>query len=116
MSSPPALQNLEIYRGTDHSAGYIFSNEAADGTVTPLNLNGATILAQVWDKERKYKYADFEVTYTDRPAGEFFLKLPDTVTLHLPDIAYYDVVLLNTGADREPYVRGVITTLMGYSR
>ena len=116
MSSPPALQNLEIYRGTDYSAGYILSNEASDGTITPLNLNGATILAQVWDEDREYKYADFAVTYIDRPNGEFNLKLSDDLTLHFPDVAFYDVVLVNTGADREPYVKGKITTLMGYSR
>ena len=116
MSSPPALNNIEVYRGTDYSSGYIFQNEASDGTITPLNLNGATILAQAWDEEREFKYADFAVTYTDRPNGEFSIALSDDLTLHFPDVAYYDVVLVSTGGIRETYVKGKITTLMGYSR
>lgn len=116
MSSPPAIENLEFYRGTDWTSTYIFANEDASGNVTPHNLNGQTILAQAWDKNRTYKYADFAVTYTDRPNGEFSLKITDDLTLQFPDIAYYDVVLVSTGGDRETYVKGKINTLMGYSR
>ena len=116
MSSPPAIENLELYRGSDWSSGYIFASEAADGTVTPDNLGGKTILAQAWDKNRTFKYADFAVDYTDRPNGEFVLSLTDDLTLQFPDTAYYDVVLVNANGIREPYVKGKITTLMLYSR
>ncbi len=116
MSSPPAIENLELYRGIDWSSGYIFASEDANGTVTPDNLQGKTIIAQAWDKDRTFKYADFAVDYTDRPNGEFSLSLTDDLTLQFPDTAYYDVVLINANGIRESYVKGEITTLMGYSR
>ena len=116
MSTPPVIHNLEVYKATDWGYSYVFSSEAADGTVTPTNLNGATILAQAWDEERDFKYADFGVTYDDRVNGQFSLALTDDQTAHFPDELYYDVVLIQSGGDRETYIKGKIKTNMGYSR
>lgn len=116
MSTPPVIHDLEVYRATDWGFSYVFSSEAADGTVTPTDLGGATILAQAWDEERDFKYADFGVVYNDRTNGKFSLKLTDEQTVHFPDELYYDVVLINTGGDRETYIKGKIKTNMGYSR
>ena len=116
MSTPPVIHDLEIYRATDWGFSYVFSSEAADGTVTPTNLNGASILAQAWDEDRDFKYADFGVTYDNRANGEFSLALTDEQTVHFPDELNSDVVLLESGGNRETYIKGKIKTNMGYSR
>ena len=114
--SDPVIFDFKVWRGNDWSYNFVFSSEAADGTETPTNLNGSTLLAQAWDEERDFKYADFVITYIDRTAGSFSLKLTDDQTVNFPNELYYDVVLLNSAQDREPYITGKITTQMGYSR
>ena len=114
--SDPVIHDFKVYRGNDWSYSYVFSSEAADGTETPTDLNGASILAEAWDFEREHKYASFVITYIDRTAGSFSLALTDDMTVNFPDKLYYDVVLLSTGGIREPYITGEITTKMGYSR
>ena len=116
MAISPALRNFILQRGSDWSEQYIFKSTQTDGSEVPMDLSGSSVLAQAWDEEREFKYADFAVTYTDRPNGEFSIALSDDLTLHFPDVAYYDVVLVSTGGIRETYVKGKITTLMGYSR
>lgn len=114
--SDPVIFDFKVYRGNDWGYNFVFSSEATDGTETPTNLNGSTILAEAWDFEREHKYASFVITYIDKTAGSFRLALTDDQTVNFPDELHYDVVLLNPSQDREPYITGKITTKMGYSR
>ena len=116
MSSPPALQNLEIYRATDWNQEYLFENEQADGSFTAMDLAGFTIESEAWDEERDYKFADFAVAYTDRANGKFKLSLTDDQTVNFPDELYYDVMLTNTNGLKEYYVEGKITVSQSYTR
>ena len=101
MSSPPALQNLEIYRATDWFQEYILETEQTDGSFTAMDLAGFTITSQAWDEERDYKFAAYVVGYQ---------------TVDFPDELYYDVVVTNTTGEKETYVKGKIKVLQGYTR
>ena len=95
--------HTELFRITD-------SNDAA------VNLTGFTVAAQVWNKERTGKYADFTVAYTNRTNGEFSLSLTHIETLQFtPDELSYDVLLLNPSGKREYYIEGNIFVSEGYT-
>jgi len=95
--------HTELFRITD-------SNDAA------VNLTGFTVAAQVWNKERTGKYADFTVAYTNRTNGEFSLSLTHVQTLQFtPNELSYDVLLLNPSGKREYYIEGTIFVSEGYT-
>ncbi len=95
--------HTELFRITD-------SNDAA------VNLTGFTVAAQVWNKERTGKYADFTVAYTNRTNGEFSISLSHVQTLQFtPNELSYDVLLLNGSGKREYYVEGTIFVSEGYT-
>ena len=95
--------HTELFRITD-------SNDAA------VNLTGFTVAAQVWNKERTGKYADFTVAYTNRTNGEFSISLTHVQTLQFtPNELSYDVLLLNGSGKREYYVEGTIFVSEGYT-
>tara|TARA_R100000278_G_scaffold121791_1_gene106485 strand:- start:1951 stop:2301 length:351 start_codon:yes stop_codon:yes gene_type:complete len=116
MSSPPALQNLEIYRATDWVQEYHLENEQSDGSYTAMDLSGFSIASQAWDEERDYKFADFVVAFVDRANGKFKLSLTDDQTVNFPDELYYDIVVTNGTGEKETYVKGKIKVLQGYTR
>ena len=81
-----------------------------------VHLSGFTIAAQVWDKPRTGKYADFTVAYTNRTNGEFSLSLTHVETLQFtPNELSYDVLLLNPSGEREYYIEGTIFVSEGYT-
>ena len=95
--------HTELFRITD-------SNDAA------VNLTGFTVAAQVWNKERTGKQADFTVAYTNRTNGEFSISLSHVQTLQFtPNELSYDVLLLNGSGKREYYVEGTIFVSEGYT-
>ena len=95
--------HTELFRITD-------SNDAA------VNLTGFTVAAQVWNKQRTGKYADFTVAYTNRTNGEFSISLSHVQTLQFtPNELSYDVLLLNGSGKREYYVEGTIFVSEGYT-
>ena len=80
-----------------------------------LDLTGCTVAAQVWDKLRTTKYADFAVTYTDRVKGLIKIALTAVQTTSLPDTCYYDVLLTDTAGKKEYYLKGVFYVSEGYT-
>jgi hypothetical protein len=80
-----------------------------------LNLTGWTVAAQIWDKTRTTKYADFTVTYTNRVNGLIKIALTDTQTTSLPDTCYYDVLLTDTTGRKEYYLEGTFYVCEGYT-
>lgn len=93
----------EIIRITD-------SNDAA------VDLSGFTIAAQVWDKDRTGKYADFTIVKTNATNGEFTMSLTHVQTLQFtPNELSYDVLLLNAAGEREYYIQGNIFVSEGYT-
>ena len=104
--------DFTVQRRSDHAEPYSIT----DSTDCAVNLTGYTIAAQVWDKERTGKFADFTVAYTNRSNGEFEISLTDVQTTQftLNELSY-DVLLLNPSGKREYYVEGTIFVSEGYT-
>lgn len=112
MAVNPGTYNFQVQRAADWSVLLQFkdSNDAA------INLSGATVAAQAWNKARSQKYADFGVAYTNRANGQVTISLTDTQTAEFPDSLYYDVLVTNSSGDKEYYLEGVISVDQSYTR
>lgn len=107
----PGVYNIRPQRRAD----YVMNLVLKDGEGDPLNITGWQVLAQVWNKERTTKYADFVVTVTDAVNGVVSLKLPYTATDDLPDECRYDVMLINGSGLRQYYLEGIVRPSEGYT-
>ena len=104
--------DFTVQRRSDHTELFRITDSNDDA----VDLTGFTIAAQVWDKERTGKYADFTVAYTNRTNGEFSISLTHVQTLQFtPNELSYDVLLLNPSSKREYYVEGTIFVSEGYT-
>lgn len=111
MAVYPGTFNIRLQRRADYSLSLQFK----DSTETPINLTGWTVYAQAWNKTRTTKYADFTITYVDRPLGQVSIALTDTQTASFPDECYYDVLLENPSNIREYYLEGTVYVSEGYT-
>ena len=112
MAITPAKYNMTIQRRSDHNIQLVFK----DSNNNAISLNGYTVAAQVWDENRKIKFADFGVTYTNRTTGTVDLALTDTqTTTFTPSLLKYDVLLTDTNGLKEYYLEGTITMSEGYT-
>jgi len=104
--------DFTVQRRADHTE----SIRITDSNDDPVDLSGATIAAQVWDKERTGKYADFQIAYTNRTNGEFTISLTSSQTLQFtPNELAYDILILNSAGKREYYLEGNIFVSEGYT-
>tara|TARA_R100000149_G_C5848275_1_gene117889 strand:+ start:620 stop:964 length:345 start_codon:yes stop_codon:yes gene_type:complete len=104
--------DFTVQRRSDHTELFRITDSNDDA----VNLTGFTVAAQVWDKERTGKYADFTVDYTNRTNGEFSISLTHIQTLQFtPNELAYDVLLLNGSGKREYYIEGTIFVSEGYT-
>ena len=111
MAVYPGTFNIRLQRRADYSLALQFK----DSTGTPINITGWTAYAQAWNRDRTTKYADFAITYTDRPTGQIAIALTDTQTTSFPNECYYDVLLENPSGLREYYLEGTIYVSEGYT-
>ena len=111
MSVQPGIYNIPLQRRADYSVTLQFK----DASATPINLTSWTVAAQVWNKARSTKYADFTVTYTNRNTGTVAIALTDEQTATFPDEAYYDVLLTNPSGLKEYYLEGLVFVSEGYT-
>ena len=104
--------DFTVQRRSDHTELF----RITDSNDNPVNLTGFTVAAQVWDKDRTGKYADFTVAYTNRTNGEFSISLTHVQTTQFtPNELSYDVLLLNGSGKREYYIEGTIFVSEGYT-
>ena len=111
MAVSPGTYNISLQRRADYSVALQFK----DSTGAPINLTGWTAYAQVWNRGRSTKCADFSITYTNRATGQISVALTDAQTTTLPDECYYDVLLENPSTLREYYLEGSVNVYEGYS-
>ena len=111
MAVSPGTYNFTLQRRADYSIDLQFkdSNDAV------IDLTGYTVYAQAWNEGRTTKYADFAVAYTNRSNGQISLSLTDTQTAAFPDELRYDVLLEDSGGNREYYLEGTIFVSQGYT-
>jgi hypothetical protein len=111
MAVSPGQYNISLQRRADYYVTLQFKDSAG----APIDLTGWTAEAEIWNKTRTTKYADFTITYTDRATGTISISLTDTETTALPSKAYYDVLLINPSGLREYYLEGSVNVYEGYS-
>ena len=111
MSVQPGIYNIPLQRRADYTVTLQFK----DASATPINLTSWTVAAQVWNKARTTKFADFTVTYTNRSTGTVAIALTDDQTATFPDEAYYDVLLTNPSGLKEYYLEGLVFVSEGYT-
>ena len=112
MAITPGTYNMTIQRRSDHSIQLVFK----DSNNNAIALNGYTVEAQVWEKTRTTKYADFAVTYTNRGAGTVDIALTDAQTATFtPNLLKYDVLLTDPSGLKEYYLEGDIYMSEGYT-
>lgn len=111
MAIKPGRYDISLRRRADYSAALQFKDSQGVG----IDLNGWSVAAQAWNKNRTSKYADFAITYTDRATGLISIALTDEQTVSLPDEVYYDVLLTNTAGLKEYYLEGIIYVEEGYT-
>ena len=113
MAVTPGTYNMTVQRRSDHNVQLVFK----DSTNSGINLTGYTVAAQVWDKDRKVKFADWNVTYTNRATGTVDIALTDVQTASFirDSVLYYDVLLTNGSGLKEYYVEGNINVSEGYT-
>lgn len=96
-------------------ADYVLSLQFKDSEGDPINLTSWQVHAQLWEKTRNSKIADFDVNVINAATGRVDLKLDYDITEDLPDAAYYDVMLINASALREYYLEGDVNVVQGYT-
>ena len=111
MSIQPGQHNISVQRRADYDLQLQFKDSAGVG----IDLTGWTAYAQVWDRGRTTKYADFAVTYADRPAGQISIALTDAQTATFPNEAFYDVLLEDSSGLRNYYLEGIVYVSEGYT-
>jgi hypothetical protein len=107
----PAVHNIRPQRRADYTLRIVLK----DGNGTPVDLTGAQVLAQVWDKKRTLKYGDFTVTLPTPSTGAVELVLGHAITAVLPAEARYDVMVINASGLREYYLEGIVRPSEGYT-
>ena len=111
MAVQPGIYNIALQRRADYSITLQFKDSNDDA----INLTGWSVAAQVWNKKRTSKYADFTVSYTDRPNGTVAISLTDAQSEAFPGEVYYDILLTNPSGLKEYYLEGIIYVSEGYT-
>ena len=91
-----------------------------DGNGDAVNLTGYTVDAEVWSLDasefRETKFADWEITYTNRSTGTVDIKLTDTHTAAFTKHElFYDVQLTEPSGDKFQYLKGTLYITEGAS-
>jgi hypothetical protein len=111
MAISPGTYNTTLQRRADFALDLQFK----DGSSSPINLTGWSVIAQAWNQDRTVKYADFAITYTNRLTGSVSALLTYAQTALFPDEVFYDVMLVNPANLREYYLEGTLYVSEGYS-
>lgn len=107
----PGVYDITIQRRADYTVLLQFK----DSEEVAINLTGWTVAAQIWNRQRTKKYADFAVEYVSRINGQVRLSLNDETTTAIPENASYDVLLINPNGLREYYLEGTVNVSEGYT-
>ena len=112
MAVIPGKKNFTVDRRADFPIKLTFK----DSTGSAINLSGYTVAAQVYDESRTTKYADWDITYTDRSNGIIDMNLTDTDTATFtPNVLKYDVLLTEPGGSKNYYLEGTLFVSEGYT-
>ena len=105
MAIIPGKKNFDVYKRSDFPL-----------RLTIKDGNGYTVAAQVWDVDRRVKFADWGITYTNRGAGIVDIALTDVQTASfIVGTLKYDVKLTEPSGDEYYYIKGNLNVSQGYT-
>ena len=81
----------------------------------PLNATGYQLVAQVWDRRRTQKLADFTPTWITQTSGLFELLMQWPVTTPIVKDGEWDLMVIEPGGDRYFWLEGRAIVDPGYS-
>ncbi len=111
MSIQPAKFNIGLQRRSSWS----YLVELVDEADNPIDLTGASVYSQIWDKGRNTKYADFSIEYIDRSLGKFYWVLAAADSASLPCECFYDMLLVDSLSTPYYLVEGLAFVSEGYT-
>ena len=112
MAIIPGSKNFDVYKRADFGLRLTLK----DSTSSAIDLTGYTVAAQVWDIDRKVKFADWGITYTNRSGGIVDIKLTDAQPDNfIVGTLKYDVKLTEPSGDEYYYIKGNLNVTEGYT-
>jgi hypothetical protein len=77
-----------------------------DSTGAPVNMNGYTVAAQLWNRVGTVKISNFAFSWTAQASGIFNLRLASTVTSGITEQGQYDVLVTEPNGDKYYLLQG----------
>jgi hypothetical protein len=111
MSIQPGKWNIPIQR----RATWRYHVELRDEADNPIDLTGANVYSEIWDKNRENKLADFVIEYIDAELGQFYWTLPAASTISLPCECFYDLQVVDSLSNPYYVIEGLVFVSEGYT-
>ena len=111
MAIHPAKWNISLQR----RVAWRYYVELLDEADNPIDLTGASVYSQIWDKDRDTKYADFSIEYINRSLGKFYWMLAAADSINLPCECFYDMLLVDSLSTPYYLVEGLAFVSEGYT-
>ena len=112
MAIIPGTANFKLVRRSDFPIRLTLK----DSTGSAVNLTGYTIAGEVYNQNRTTKYADWNISYTNRANGIIDADLTDTqTTTFTPNELFYDIKYTQPDGKEFVYVRGTLFIIEGYT-
>lgn len=81
----------------------------------PLDATGYQLVAQVWDRRRTQKLAEFTPTWISQPTGLFELLMQWPATTPIVKDGEWDLMVIEPSGDRYFWLEGRAIVDLGYS-
>lgn len=108
----PAQLDLTIQQNATFSVALQFK----DSTGAALNMTGYTVAAQVWSAGRSSKIADLTFAWVAQTTGQFKLSLTAAETALIGPDGVWDVLVTNPDGTKDYWLRGSVSTEIGYTK
>jgi hypothetical protein len=107
----PAPYNITIHQG----ATFKLDLQYLDSNSNPVNMNGYTVNAQLWNRLNTDKITDFDFSWTTQASGIFQIKLTNAVTSGITEQGQYDILLSQPNGDKYYLMEGIAFLDQGVS-
>lgn len=112
----PGTFDLDLYQGDTAAYRLTLTRTSADGVEAPVDLTGATGLAQIRKNVRDANVlATLEVTFPDPVNGKVLLQLPADESIKAGN-GVWDLQVTEADGTVKTWLRGAVTIDAGVSR
>jgi hypothetical protein len=99
----PAHYDITIHQG----ATFQFALQYKDSAGVPVNMNGFTLEAELWNRTGTDKLADFNIPWVAQESGMFRLRLASTITAGITEQGQYDLIVTEPDGDKYYLLQGI---------